>query len=115
MKNQEIYIRFLSLIHAFEGKGDLPALDRDARHLLEVIAVRMSQGQSMTVTDAMGMSQIASPATIHRKLDHLREIGMIDSHYEGNNRRTKYLKPTDKAMQYFSSVGALLQQAVHTS
>jgi DNA-binding MarR family transcriptional regulator len=111
MKNQDTYIRFLSLMHAIEGKGELPALDLDAKHLLEVIAVKMSHGQAITVTDAMAMSNIASPATIHRKLDQLRLLGMIDSHYEGNNRRTKYLKPTEKAQQYFSMVGSLLQQA----
>ena len=77
MKNQEIYLRFLSLMHAIEGKGELPELDLDAKRLLEVIAVKQSQGQIITVTDAMAMVQIASPATIHRKLDQLRELGMI--------------------------------------
>jgi len=112
MKNQEIYLRFLSLMHAIEGKGELPPLDLDAKRLLEVIAVKQSHGQTITVTDAMAMVQIASPATIHRKLDQLRELGMIDTHFEGTNRRTKYLKITDKAQLYFSTVGSLIQQAV---
>ena len=56
-------------MHAIEGKGELPELDLDAKRLLEVIAVKQSQGQTITVTDAMAMVQIASPATIHRKLD----------------------------------------------
>jgi len=111
MKNQEIYLRFLSLMHAIEGKGELPELDLDAKRLLEVIAVRQSQGQTITVTDAMAMVQIASPATIHRKLDQLRELGMIETQFEGTNRRTKYLKITDKAKLYFSTVGSLIQRA----
>jgi DNA-binding MarR family transcriptional regulator len=113
MENQKTYLRFLSLMHAIEGSGQLPALDLDAKRLLEVIAVKQSQGQSITVTDAMALSYIASPATIHRKLDQLRELGMIDSHYEGTNRRTKYLKTTDKAQEYFSTVGSLIHQATH--
>ncbi len=111
MENQKIYLRFLSLMHAIEGNGQLPALDLDAKRLLEVIAVKQSQNKAITVTDAMAMSQIASPATIHRKLDQLRELGMIDSHHEGTNRRTKYLKTTDKAQHYFSTVGSLIIQA----
>lgn len=99
-------------MHAIEGKGELPPLDLDAKRLLEVIAVKQSQGQSLTVTDAMAMVQIASPATIHRKLDQLREMGMIETQFEGTNRRTKYLKMTDKAHLYFSTVGSLIQQAV---
>ena len=115
MKNQEIYLRFLSLLHAIEGNGQVPALDLDAKRILEVIAVKHRQGQAITVTDAMAMSHIASPATIHRKLDQLREAGMVDSHYEGSNRRTKYLKPTEKAQMYFSTVGGLMQQASQTA
>ena len=111
MQNQSIYLRFLSLLHAIEGKGELPNLDLDAKRLLEVIGVQHSQGKPLTVSDAMAMTHIASPATIHRKLDVLREIGMIDTHFEGKNRRTKYLCPTPQAEKYFSQVGAVMQQA----
>ncbi len=111
MTNQLIYLRFLSLLHAIEGKGELPALDLDAKKLLEVIAVRNSQGQSLTVSDAMALTHIASPATIHRKLDMLREMGMIESHFEGSNRRTKYLRPTPQAEKYFAAVGDVMLKA----
>ena len=111
MQNQSIYLRFLSLLHAIEGKGELPNLDLDAKRLLEVIGVQHSQGKPLTVSDAMAMTQIASPATIHRKLDVLREIGMIDTYFEGKNRRTKYLCPTPQAEKYFSQVGEVMQQA----
>jgi len=115
MHNQSIYLQFLSLLHAIEGKGELPNLDLDAKRLLEVIAVRHSQGTPLTVSDTMAMSQIASPATIHRKLDMLREIGMIETYFEGQNRRTKYLCPTTQAQKYFSQVGAVMQQAGMTT
>ena len=114
MSSKQIYIRFLSILHALEGREGAPVMDLDARKLLEVIAVRHAQNQPLTITDAMALSHIASPATIHRKLDQLRESGMIDSHYEGSNRRTKYLKPTEKAQMYFSTVGGLIQQASQT-
>ena len=59
MQNQSIYLRFLSLLHAIEGKGELPNLDLDAKRLLEVIAVQHSQGKPLTVSDAMAMTHIA--------------------------------------------------------
>ncbi|NDC60707.1 MAG: hypothetical protein EBZ60_01610 [Betaproteobacteria bacterium] len=111
MKDQLIYIKFLTLLHAIEGKGELPELDADAKRLLEVIAVQHSQGQHMTVSDAMGLGHIASPATIHRKLDLLREIGMIDTVFEGTNRRTKFLIPTEQAHAYFNTVNSVMQKA----
>jgi len=111
MTAKHIYLRFLNLVHALEGGSTAPTMDLDAKKLLEVIFVRYANDKPMTVTDAMALSHIASPATIHRKLDQLRELGMIDSHHEGTNRRTKYLKTTDKAQHYFSTVGSLIQQA----
>ena len=114
MRNH-IYIRFLTLLHTIEGKGELPLLDLDAKKFLETIAVRHSQGKPLTVTETMAMSHIASPATIHRKLDILREIGMIDTQFEGSNRRTKFLAPTPLAVQYFQTHSKVMDQAMaHT-
>jgi Fe2+ or Zn2+ uptake regulation protein len=111
MDSKQIYLRFLNLIHALEGAENTPSMDLDARKLLEVIAVRHAQEKSLTVTDAMGLNTIASPATIHRKLDQLRELGLIDTVFEGKNRRTKYLVPTQAAHTYFNQVGEVMQQA----
>ena len=89
-------------------------MDLDAKKLLETIAVRHSQGKPLTVTEAMAMSHIASPATIHRKLDVLREIGMIDTQFEGTNRRTKFLVPTKAANAYFDRMSGAMQSAVNS-
>jgi DNA-binding MarR family transcriptional regulator len=110
--SNHIYIRFLTLLHTIEGKGELPLLDLDAKKLLETIAVRHSQGKPLTVTETMAMSHIASPATIHRKLDILREIGMIDTQFEGSNRRTKFLALTPQAVQYFQTHSKAMDQAM---
>jgi Fe2+ or Zn2+ uptake regulation protein len=110
--NNQIYLRFLTLLQTIEGKGEIPSLDLDAKKLLETIAVRNEQGKPLTVTEAMAMAHIASPATIHRKLDLLREIGMIDTHFEGTNRRTKFLVPTQQATQYFQTHSKVMNQAL---
>lgn len=107
-------MRFLNLLHALEGQDNRPAMDPDARRLLEVIALRAEEKRPLTVTEAMNLSHIASPATVHRKLDQLREIGMIETLFEGNNRRTKYLMPTRAALDYFTSIGLALQEALKT-
>ena len=108
----KLYLRFLNLIHALDGGGDSPAMDLDAKRLLEEIAVRHAQDKCMTVTDAMAMSHIASPATIHRKLDQLRALGMIETMFEGKNRRTKYLRPTEMADDYFEQAGLVMKKAL---
>lgn len=112
MNSKQIYLRFLNLIHALDGSASTPAMDLDAKKLLEVIAVRHAAEKPLTVTDAMALNTIASPATVHRKLDQLRELGMIDTVFEGKNRRTKYLVPTQMAHDYFNQVGEAMQQAL---
>ena len=112
MPTKQIYLRFLNLIQALEGEANTPAMDLDAKKLLEVIAVYHAQDKPLTVTEAMALNTIASPATIHRKLDQLRELGMIDTVFEGKNRRTKYLVPTEASHKYFESIGKVMQAAL---
>jgi len=37
---------------------------------------------------------------------------MVDTVYEGKNRRTKYLVPTPKAFEHFAGLGQAMQQAL---
>jgi DNA-binding MarR family transcriptional regulator len=62
----------------------------------------------------MELHGIASPATIHRKLDELREAGLIDLVFEGKNRRTKYLIPTKAAHAYFEKMSDSILKAVQS-
>ena len=112
MKSKQIYLRFLDLIHALDNSKSTPSMDLDAKKLLEVIAVCHAQEKPLTITDAMGLNNIASPATIHRKLDQLRDLGMIDTMFEGKNRRTKYLVPTQAAQNYFDQVSQVMLEAL---
>jgi DNA-binding MarR family transcriptional regulator len=115
MSSKQVYMRFLSILHALEGRDEIPPMDLDAKKLLEVIAVRHEQKKPLTVTEAMALGNIASPATIHRKLDQLRDMGMVTSVFDGHNRRTKYLVPTDAAHSYFNSVGQAMTDALNTA
>lgn len=109
--NAQIYLRFLNLTQAVAGAGSDADVDLLALRLLETIALAHAKGKPLTVTNAMELSAIASPATLHRKMDALREAGLIAQVFEGTNRRTKYLSPTKAATQYFDRMGKALEQA----
>lgn len=103
----DFYTRYFELSQAYT----LP-VDLTAQRLLELITVRDDQGKRMTVTDAMMLRDLASPATLHRKLDDLMDAKLIEQKFEGRNRRTKYLVPTKKAVDHFSKLGlAILEVA----
>jgi DNA-binding MarR family transcriptional regulator len=112
MKAHQLYLRFLNVLHTLEEGDEFPALDLDARRLLEEIAMQENAGHSMTVSEVMGLSGIASPATLHRKLDILLESGLIKHQFEGQNRRTKHVVCTPAALKYFDRAGRALQRSL---
>jgi DNA-binding MarR family transcriptional regulator len=112
MPHSNFYLRFLNLLRGVEASFLPPGLDSTAKYLLERIACQHAMGKPLTVTEAMALQDVASPATIHRKLDDLRTAGMVDTEFHGDNRRTKYLAPTGKARKYFDKVSALIPSAI---
>ena len=112
MHNSPVYLRFLALAHAVTANFDSAAVDATALRLLEAIAVAAAQSNALTVTQAMQLSSIASPATIHRKLRALDDQQLIKFIFMGKDRRTKYLVATEKANNYFSEMGCAVAQAL---
>jgi DNA-binding MarR family transcriptional regulator len=106
------YLRYLALAKVVqETDKHLIAVDETAKRLLEVIALSHAENRPLTVSEAMALEPIASPGTIHRKLDRLREMGLIDQIFQGDNRRTKYLIPTPVTDRYFDKLGRVLEEA----
>lgn len=68
MSNAATYIRFINLTHAVTNQWESAGIDLLSLRLLEAIAIAHSEGAALTVTDAMTLNAIASPATMHRKL-----------------------------------------------
>ena len=83
-------------------------LDRTAVRVLEAIALAEHSGNPLTVTDAMQLSVIASPATLHRQIDKLVDENWVERRHLESNMRTKYLFPTPQARCYFDRRSRLL-------
>ena len=112
----QLYLRFLNFARAVDiQKTPVKNIDSTALLLLNEIAVQHhDDGKNITVTEAMLLSNIASPATVHRKLDELREAGLIEQVFEGKNRRTKYLVPTKEADSYFAKMSKAITNAINS-
>ena len=82
--------------------------------LLNEIAVKDFDEQPMTVSQAMELYALGSPANLHRKIYELHEAGMISFSYAGTNRRTKYLFLTLAARDYFQIKNDAMLQAVQS-
>ncbi len=108
MTNSSTYIRFINLTHAVTSELEGAGIYLLSLRLLEAIAIAHSEGTALTVTDAMALNAIASPATMHRKLTNLLDARLIEQVFKGKNRRTKYLVPTAQASKYFEQLGKAL-------
>ena len=105
---KDIFLKYQSLLQDTENFTIPPAIEHDTFKLLEIIATRYFKNIPLTISEAMSLIIIASPASIHRKLNYLREYGYIDSFFKNKNRRTQYLKPLTKADLIFNERGDLL-------
>ena len=109
----KIYLRYLRIalaVDIFNKNSEI--IDTITLNLLNVIAVHHFDGKPLTVSQCIALKKIASPATLHRKLDELREAGLIEQVFEGKNRRTKYLVPTKLADAYFAKLSKAITSAV---
>lgn len=114
MQNMKsLYLSYANNVIQGEDLFSPPQLDHESSKLLEIISVAHAQNKPLTVTEAMRLRIVASPASIHRKLDQLRELGYVDGVYQGKNRRTRYLMPLSKAEMHFKNLGQAISEAAH--
>ena len=111
MKKTDVYFNFVELVKGLNSAGSMVNIDPEAKLLLDEIAVNQNRNTPLTVSELMALSSIASPATIHRKLNLLIEEGLVEVQFEGKNRRTKYLVVTSKANKYFAQLSGALSKA----
>lgn len=109
------YFRFLQLAKAVEALPDGTPLDANESALLEAVVLRWHEGHPMTVREAIGLADLGSPATLHKRVTRLRQKEMLDALSEAGDRRAKFLVPSPKALDYFERLGQSLQQVQTTA
>jgi Fe2+ or Zn2+ uptake regulation protein len=110
---KQIYLRYLVLAEALRQSNiDFSGVDEIGKKLLETIAIKSAQGQPMVVTQTMELSDIASPATIHRRIEVLKKAGLIQVFQTEQNQKIKYLVPTQTSIDYFEKLGKLMTSAI---
>lgn len=94
------YLRFLQLVSAVEALPGLEKFDANEKALFDTVVLRWSQGTPLTVREAIHQAELGSPATLHKRLQRLIAKDLLLSEHQGNDRRTKYLMPSQKGLVY---------------
>lgn len=105
------YIRFLRLVSVFEFLPVGKEMDANEIALLQAIVLRWHEKNPMTVREAINLSALGSPATLHKRITRLREKEMLSTLNREGDRRAKFLVPTPQALAYLSKLGQFMQQA----
>lgn len=102
------YLNFLNVLKAVNQASVSEELDPTSKLVLEEIALGVANDQPLTVSDVMRLTSIASPATLHRKLDVLLEAQLIEATFQGQNRRTKFMMLTNQGERYFRKLSEVM-------
>ncbi|WP_250517390.1 hypothetical protein [Caballeronia sp. INDeC2] len=114
MQNNRIidtYFRFLNLSHAMHALPSAPKLDAGEIRLLEALATSWHAGHALTVKETMSLPIGGAPATLHRKLTRLKNLGLVSMDEKADDMRAKTVSPTRSALDYFEKIAACFDEA----
>jgi DNA-binding Lrp family transcriptional regulator len=101
------YSKFLNVIKAVkEATPEWPKLDANEERLLDALAMEWNGYHTVTVLEAIAMMPDVSESTMHRRLMHLVDKGVIQLEVLSSDRRIKAVTPTALTLQYFSQLSA---------
>ncbi len=103
------YLDFLIQIKKISVSGEAVLNDPICKQVLEEIAVAERIAHPLTVSSVMRLRHVASPATLHRKLDLLVRADLVCASFEGGNKRTKFMVLTDSGHKYFQKLSMLIE------
>ena len=109
------YLRFLQLAKVVQALPDGQEMDANESALLQSVVLRWYENQPMTVREAIGLADLGSPATLHKRITRLREKDMLSTLNQEGDRRAKFLIPTQRTLDYFQHLGRSMQQAHQNS
>lgn len=105
------YLRFLQLAKVIQALPDGQEMDANEKALLQAVVLRWYEDQPMTVREAIGLADLGSPATLHKRITRLREKDMLSNLNIEGDRRAKFLIPTQRTLDYFQNLGQSMQLA----
>ena len=106
------YLRFLQLAKAVQELPEGQQLDANEKALLEEIALSWFENRVMTVREAIGLSHLGSPATLHKRITRLRQKDLLKTFNQPEDKRAKYLIPTDQTITMFRNFGKKMSSAI---
>jgi DNA-binding MarR family transcriptional regulator len=109
MKPSDDYLQF---IHLWNAQTSSNRIEPVAQRLLEVIGIHHLSEQPLCVSELMNYSNIASPATLHRRMQSLQGLGFIELTPSKDGTRFKHVRLSREGLKYFKNLSSLIRRAL---
>lgn len=110
MKASRSVLRLLNLFGAIRDLSPFDRLDGDEELLLNDLVLRWSKQDKVMVRDVLADIRYPSSATAYRRLMRLHDKGLVSFQIPHEDRRLRYVLPTEAAKQYISSLEEVVNQ-----
>lgn len=108
----DLYLRFLNHKQSLEGMTGKGLLDEIEERLLYLVADAHLNEVDLNVTDLMQRRELASPATLHKRLGSLKAADLISIEPVPGEYPRKSVELTDKAVKYFNELSKGMRKVV---
>ena len=106
------YYWFLNSCYIADARSGV-RMEPEALRLLEEVVLAEHSGTLLLVSKLMERAEIASPATIHRRITALIHDGWLISFVVDDDKRKRPLRITAKAKKFFAKRSKLFLAAVN--
>lgn len=110
MKVSQSVLRLLNLFVAIRELSPFDRLDGDEELLLNDLVLRWSKQDKVMVRDLLSDNRYPSSATAYRRLMRLHEKGLVLFQVPNEDKRLRYILPTESALQYISGLEKVVNQ-----
>lgn len=95
-----LVLRLFNLLDAIRQMSPFSTLSAEEEQLLGRLVLRWHEQRPFTVSDIMHEDPSGSPSTVYRRIVGLREKGLAELRADPNDRRVRYIEPTDLSREY---------------
>ena len=114
-KYSQAYARFLNLARAIDKLSEPILLNPAEERMLQCLAVAWSEGEQITVLEAMALKHGLSHSTAHRRLTSLRKKGLLALKQHDKDARVRFVMQTERAERYLTHMGRSVIEAAKSA
>jgi DNA-binding MarR family transcriptional regulator len=92
------------MLNAIRQMSPFDTLNGEEGLLLDALIVKWHERDNITVSEVMADTRFGSQPTAYRRIIALRDKGLVCLRADTNDKRVKFVEPTQLAQDYMASI-----------